>query len=331
MTEDARQTKRRSRKRIVWYSIAGVLMATLATAGIGYFELRPQQHFRQNNIPILAEPKHNDTVLLPHDGEFNVLLLGVDARTPNEAARTDSIILVHVNLNAHDYEVISIPRDTMVYLPGYGYTKITHANYMGELKGGLSQGTKDAIHAISDLTGLTINYYAETNYLGLKDIVDTLGGISVDVPFDVKLTHPWYPENQGKVIRKGEQFLDGKMVTELVHERYSLPNGEFDRQKLQEVVLVGIVKEIFKPSNIPHIPQLIAHMSQYLVVTNLTQEDMLSLGLGVRGFHPDQVHYYQVPGYPTVQMDPIVHQRLYYWVPDREKLSEIIKEHFLSD
>ncbi|CAM3783599.1 LCP family protein [Alicyclobacillus pomorum] len=325
----ARSERRRSRKRVWLYAISGLLLAGIAAAGIGYYEVRPQQHFKHNNIPVLATPT-NGSSAVPHDGEFNVLLLGIDARAKDQASRTDSIMIVHVNLNKRDYEAISIPRDTMVYLPGYGNTKITHANYMGELKGGLSQGTKDAIQAISNLTGLQINYYAETDYWGLQDIVDTLGGITVDVPFDVKLTHPWYPEDNGKVIKKGEQFLDGKMVTELVHERYSLPNGEFDRQRLQEVVLMGIAKEVFKPANIPHIPQVIHEMSKYLVTTNLSQEDMLSLGLGVKGFQPDQVHYYQVPGHAAMEMDPIVKQKLYYWIADKDKLSSIIQEHFLN-
>lgn len=57
---------------------------------------------------------------------------------------------------------------------------------------------------------------------------------------------------------------------------------------------------------------------------------MLSLGLGVKGFQPDQVHYYQVPGHSAIEMDPIVKQKLYFWIADKDKLSSIIKEHFLN-
>ncbi|MCL6600873.1 MAG: LCP family protein, partial [Alicyclobacillus macrosporangiidus] len=135
-------------------------------------------------------------------------------------------------------------------LPGYDETKITHANYLAELKGSESAGIQATLQAVSDLTGLTINYYAETDYWGLQDIVDAVGGISMDVPVDVKLTHPWYHEDYGKVIPKGEHFLDGKMVTEIVHERYSLPDGEFDRQRLQEAALVGIAKQVLQPGNV---------------------------------------------------------------------------------
>ncbi|WP_303802748.1 LCP family protein, partial [Alicyclobacillus macrosporangiidus] len=155
-----------------------------------------------------------------------------------------------MDIPKHDYEVLSIPRDTRVNLPGYDETKITHANYLAELKGSESAGIQATLQAVSDLTGLTINYYAETDYWGLQDIVDAVGGISMDVPVDVKLTHPWYHEDYGKVIPKGEHFLDGKMVTEIVHERYSLPDGEFDRQRLQEAALVGIAKQVLQPGNV---------------------------------------------------------------------------------
>ena len=157
------------RKRIWLHTVSGLLVAGIAAPGVGYYEFRLQQHFNHNNIPVLATPAKG-SLAVPHDREFNVLLLGIDARAKDQASRTDSIIIIHVNLNKRDYEAISTPQDTMVNLPGPGNTKITHANYMGELKGGLSPGTKDAIQAISNLTGLQINYYAETDYWGCKTL-----------------------------------------------------------------------------------------------------------------------------------------------------------------
>jgi LCP family protein required for cell wall assembly len=322
------------RGRIILYSILGTLVLAGGVAAYAYYTLRPTEHFKHNKLPVVAQPTTANTGTNAnnypplHDGEFNLLLLGVDSRAQNQAARSDSIVIVHVDLVNHDYEVLSIPRDTRVDLPGYGYTKITHANYMGELKGGLSKGTKDAIQAISNLTGLQINYYAETDYWGLRDIVDAVGGINVNLPFDVRLTHAWYPGDNGKVFKQGEQFLDGKMVTEIVHERYSLAGGEFDRQRLQEEALVGIAKAVLKPSNVLKIPTLVDTMSKYLTTSNMNRDDMLSLGFGVKDFSSQQVHYYQVPGNSAMMMDPIVGQKLYYWIPDLEGLNKIIQDHF---
>ncbi|WP_051663061.1 LCP family protein [Alicyclobacillus macrosporangiidus] len=323
---------RRRRRRAWWYGGVAALACLIGAGVYTYERLQPAHHFTQSQVPVVAKPANtsgsNPTPAVPHDGTFNLLLLGIDARAQDEASRTDSIVLVHVDIPKHDYEVLSIPRDTRVNLPGYGETKITHANYLAELKGGESAGIQATLQAVSDLTGLTINYYAETNYWGLQDIVDAVGGISMDVPVDVKLTHPWYPEDKGKVIPKGEHFLDGKMVTEIVHERYSLPDGEFDRQRLQEAALVGIAKQVLQPGNVTKIPALVGTLSQYLVTTNLSQSDMLSLALGVKDFEAGQVHYYQVPGHGAMMMDPVVKQQLWYWIPDLQGLKDILEAHF---
>ncbi|SFU43967.1 LCP family protein [Alicyclobacillus macrosporangiidus] len=326
---------RRRRRRAWWIGGAAALACVVGAGVYAYVRLQPAHHFTKGAVPVVAKPANTSGSIppappVPHDGTFNLLLLGIDARAQDEASRTDSIVLVHVDLPKHDYEVLSIPRDTRVNLPGYGETKITHANYLAELKGGEAAGIQATLQAVSDLTGLTINYYAETDYWGLQDIVDAVGGITMDVPVDVKLTHPWYPEDQGKVIPKGEHFLDGKMVTEIVHERYSLPDGEFDRQRLQEAALVGIAKQVLQPGNVTKIPALVGTLSQYLVTTNLSQSDMLSLALGVKDFEAGQVHYYQVPGRGAMMMDPVVKQQLWYWIPDLQGLKDILQAHFTN-
>ncbi len=323
------------------YGAVFLFLVLVIGAYVIYHQLQPKQHFNVNHIPIVAEPAALDsakasgvsntrTASLMQAGVFNVLLLGVDARSPNDPARTDSIILIHVNLPRHDYEMMSIPRDTRVQLAEYGYTKITHANYMGELNGGLSDGTRDTIQAVSNLTGMDINYYAETNYWGLQDIVDSLGGVTVQVPFPVKLTHAWYPRNNGKTIPAGMQSLNGQMATELVHERYSLSSGEFGRQQLQKDVLLAIAKKLTKPSSVPDVERFLHALPKYLVTTNLTSSDFISMILGVKGFNENQVHYYQVPGYSAYLPDPIVGTQLYFWIPDRKTLDKVLKNHFMD-
>ncbi|GAA3319164.1 hypothetical protein GCM10020331_024930 [Ectobacillus funiculus] len=104
------------------------------------------------------------------------------------------MIIVHVDLNKKEYHAMSIPRDTRVHLDGYGYTKLTSVQYIKQATEGTQQGVDAAIKAVSDLTGVPINYYVETNYEGLQALTDAVGGIHMNVPFDVKLTHSWYPE-----------------------------------------------------------------------------------------------------------------------------------------
>ncbi|MEH7299379.1 LCP family protein [Neobacillus drentensis] len=134
------------------------------------------------------------------------------------------MVLVHVDLNKHKYNVISIPRDTRVHIDGYGYTKLTSVQYIMQATKGAKKGVEAAVMAVGELTGIPINYYVETNYSGFQAMVDAVGGIDMNVPFEVKLTHPWYAENKDKIISAGTHSFDGKMVTEVVHERFSLIN-----------------------------------------------------------------------------------------------------------
>lgn len=303
-------------KRILGYTGIGLGVVVLAAGGFGLYEynhLQPKQHF--NNLTDIGQANQTGnkvsnsngptpTGTLPA-GTFNVLLLGSDARPTasastlsDTASHTDSMILVHVNLVTHQYSMLSIPRDTRVDMPGYGHTKLTSVQILAQTKYGTQQGYIYTVKAISQLVGVPINYYAETNYWGLQSMVDAIGGINMDLPFPVTLTHAWYPQDEGKKFSAGTHFVDGQMATEIVHERYSVPGTDYGRQQLQEAALVGIAKAAMKPSNIMKLPQLSKAVHQYLMTSNMTTQDLVSLGLGVKGnFHPQtQLHYYQIKG-----------------------------------
>ena len=100
------------------------------------------------------------------------------------------MMLVHVDLNKNEFHAVSIPRDTRVHLNGYGYTKLTSVQYVMQAKQGAQKGVEAAVGAVSELMGVPINYYVETNYWGFQAMVDAVGGINMNVPFDVKLNPP---------------------------------------------------------------------------------------------------------------------------------------------
>lgn len=308
-------------KRVLGYSGMGLGIVVLAGGGFGFYEyqrLQPANHFEnltnigQNTASNGASgltngtgnttPSYTDT--LPA-GVFNVLLLGSDARPSGSgtslsvsASHTDSVILVHVNLKTHEYYLMALPRDSRVFVPGFGYTKLTSIQILDQSKYGTNQGYVDTVRAISQLVGVPINFYAETNYWGLQSMVDSMGGITMDLPFPVTLTHPWYKADQGMHFTAGNHFLDGKMVTEIVHERDSVPGTNYGRSKLQEVALIGIAKAMMDPANITKLPALAQSVHQYLMTSNLSPSDLVSLAIGVKSdFHPQsQIHFYNVHG-----------------------------------
>jgi LCP family protein required for cell wall assembly len=325
-----RRMRRLGRRVAVGAGILAVLLG--AAAGTEYARLSPANLAARQPVTVPAAGQGGAPVTPPapvHKGTFNVLLLGVDSRTPGEPARSDSIILIHVDLNTHQYNILSIPRDTRVYIPPYGYTKITHANYLGELKGHtVLAGIEEASQIVSNFTGLPIDFYAETNHFGLQSLVDAIGGVRIYVPFNVPIVNAWYPDLNGKTIPKGWDYLDGEMASELVHQRELLPQGDFSRQQLQEDLLVAIAKKLSKPQNWGMIPSFLNALPKFLTITNMTTEQMLSLVLYLHSFNRNEIHYYQVPSTPYQAMDPVVGMVLDYEEPDMPALRAIIKAHF---
>ena len=334
--------KKRNKKKIIGLSILSIFFIGIVASVIAYNQLQPKNHFK--SVPVLNSPEQSDVEESTSPKKeveenkveiekpiFNVLLIGSDQRKGSKIGHTDSMIMVHVDLTKNEYHLLSIPRDTRIYLENYGFTKLTSVQYILQAHKGAKQGIEEAVKTVGNFTGVPINYYVEVNYWGLQDIVDELGGINVDVSFDVELTHPWYPENANKVITEGKQFLDGKMVTELVHERYSLENGDYGRQQLQQVVLAGLAQTALDPKNISKLPKLVNSVSELLVATNMETSDMLSLGLSVKDFDPNsQIHNHQLYGQGKTMYDDILQAKNSQIVVDENKMNEIVNKYFLN-
>ncbi|MFP3125318.1 LCP family protein [Ectobacillus funiculus] len=323
---------KRRKLKILGYSLLTIAIIAAGAIAYTYKQLQPQNHFK--TVPVVNSNSTKDSQTSEQKSKvqnsvFNVLLIGSDQRKGQKIGHSDSMIIVHVDLNKKEYHAMSIPRDTRVHLDGYGYTKLTSVQYIKQATEGTQQGVEAAIKAVSDLTGVTINYYLETNYEGLQALTDAVGGIDMNIPFDVKLTHSWYPENRNKVIQKGTHFLDGKMVTEVVHERYSLQNGEFGRQQLQKEALVGIANAALDPANIKNLPKLVQTIPQFLVASNMTTADMLSLGLAVKDSNPaTQLQYHQLSGEGKTMYDDILKNNNYQLVLNEDEMKKLVAEHF---
>lgn len=332
-TTDYTRTNRKNKKKNGKWKIFGLsLLAFIALAagaiGFEYYKLQPKNHF--SSIPVVNGTE-TQTQTQSNSPIFNVLLIGSDERKGQNVGHSDSMMLIHVDLTKNKYNAFSIPRDTRVHLDGYGYTKLTSVQYVMQAKKGAKKGVEAAVKSVSELTGVPINYYIETNYWGFQSMVDAIGGINMNVPFDVTLTHPWFPENQNKAISAGKHFFNGKMVTEVVHERYSLKNGEYGRQQLQEEALKGIAKEALSPSNLTKLPSLVNSISDFVLATNMSNSDMVSLGLAAKDFDPaTQLQYHQLHGTGKKMYDDILKANNDQIVLDQQQLREIIAKNFQS-
>ncbi|WEG13292.1 LCP family protein [Pullulanibacillus sp. KACC 23026] len=321
-TRSHRRTNRRKFLKRLLYSVLAIVIIVGGGVAFAYYKLSPANHFKASKV---ISPGSSN--VKPKTGTVNFLLLGSDQRKGDKLGHTDSILLIHVDFNTNKISAVSIPRDTRINVPGYGYTKLTSVQYIEQADKGPKDGIVAAVQTISQMTGVPINYYAETNYGGLKSMVDVLGKVEISVPFDVTFTHPWYKEDKDMVIKKGTQQLDGKMVTELVHERDSVPGTDFGRQKLQERALVGIAKTAMKPQHIADLPSLIKQSSNFLTDTNMSQTDMLSFGLAVKKLDLAHIKYYQIKGTSQTMYDDILQRDNDQVVLDQTSLEETMS-HF---
>ncbi|ARF70030.1 hypothetical protein B7C51_22535 [Paenibacillus larvae subsp. pulvifaciens] len=219
--------KRQTRRLPRWKKYLGITACVLLIMGlIFYWLFEPVYHFSRQKPPVLANPRpaqQSDSsgsetapVLQEQsalsEGDFNVLLLGTDARG-DEVSRTDVIMAAHVSPKNKKVQLLSIPRDTRVLLEGIGYTKINHAHTIGEKKGGNASGTGAMIQAVSDLLKIPIHYYVKTDFKGFQHVIDTIGGIDIELNEPVPLSAGgelyW---KKGSIISQGKKrfSLSGK-------------------------------------------------------------------------------------------------------------------------
>ena len=324
--DNNRQNKRKKRKTFLY-----VLLTLLLIGGGGgiyaYQKFSPENYFK--NVSVVTQPAEASETK-PKSGVFNVLIMGTDQRPEDPAGHSDSMILLHMNLDKKQYNAISIPRDTRVYVKDYdGYTKLTSVQYIVQAENNsLDDGVKAAAQAVSDLTGVPIHYYAETTYWGLRDIIDSLGGIDIKLPYDVEITHSWIPQNHGKVVAAGKQHLDGTMAVEVARERHAIAEGEFGRQQLQEKVLLSVADAMLEPQNIVKLPKFVKALPDVITSTNMTQTDVLSLGLALKSFKPGQLEYHQLPGEYTTRYDDLLQANNDQFVVDSKEIKALVKKYF---
>ena len=159
----------------------------------------------------------------------NILLLGSDTRSGSEAAqvsgsRADSIMLMHIPADGKGVYLVSIMRDTWVNIPGYGAAKINAAlNY-----GGISL----QVATVESLVGIKIDHVAEIEFEGFKALVNSVGGVDVQVPFDFDI-NAWS-------FKQGVQHMDGGAALAFVRARYQFADGYYQRVRNQRAFLRGL-------------------------------------------------------------------------------------------
>jgi LCP family protein required for cell wall assembly len=241
-------------------------LAIIVTTGVAWGKLRSfEDGFSRITSALLG--KGGD------DGAIDVLLVGLDSRTDahgnplsddelsrlhvgdDTSTNTDTIILVRIPNNGKSATAISIPRDSYVEAPGLGKTKINGVygsvkeaererlvnSGVGEADAAsrsIQAGRDALIKTVADLTGVTVDHYAEIGFVGFALITDALGGVNVCLKDAV------YEPLSGADFPAGWQKLDGPQALSFVRQRHDLPRGDLDRVVRQQVVMAALAHEI---------------------------------------------------------------------------------------
>jgi LCP family protein required for cell wall assembly len=211
---------------------------------------------------------------------FNVLLVGVDSRdNPDEIARSDTLIVVHVEPEDRWASMLSIPRDSVTQIPNLGQTKINAAYSFGynnaeELYGRNtppdSAGAALAAEAVEQFLDIRIDYIAQVDFRGFERVVDTFGGLTIDVPHP--LLDAEYPtDNYGyerMYVPAGLQVLDGRTALRYARSRHG--GSDFDRSCRQQRVLRAMLREVRQRNLLDQaalIPELVEDIEQSVSTT----------------------------------------------------------------
>ena len=196
---------------------------------------------------------------------FNVYVSGIDTYGPiSSVSRSDVNILMTVNQDSKKILLTTIPRDSYVPIADGGNNqkdKLTHAGIYG---------VDSSIHTLENLYGVDINYYVRLNFTSFLKLIDLLGG--VDVYNDQEFT-----SRHGKFhFPVGNVHLDSEQALGFVRERYSLADGDRDRGRNQQKVIVAIIQKLTSTEALKNYSDIIQGLQDSLQ-TNMPIETMIDL------------------------------------------------------
>lgn len=242
----------------------------------------------------------------------NVLILGVD-RTPEGTfvGRTDTIMLMSVIPLKPDVNLLSIPRDLWVNIPYFGENRINTAHFFAEANQAGS-GPDAVMQTIRENFGLTVRYYVRFNFDGFKDIVDAMGGITIDIPEPMSGFEP------------GPYTLNGEQALAFARDRQS--SDDFFRMQRGQMVLKAAVKQMLNPLSWPRIPQVITTSLQ-AVDTNVPFFEIPRIGIAlVRAIISDTINSQTITRemvYPTITAEGAN-----VLLPNWEMINPLLKDMF---
>ncbi|TFE04009.1 LCP family protein [Jeotgalibacillus salarius] len=293
--------KLKKKKRHLWLKITlFILIISLVSTSVYAFSFYQSFASATQEMHVTIEreksEKRSSFIRFEEHDPFSVLLLGVDERE-GDRGRSDTIIVMTVNPQTEKTHLLSIPRDTYTEVIGYGrHDKINHAYAFG--------GVEMTIATVEHFLDIPIDYFVKINMEGFEDIVNAVGGITIN-------NHLSF-ESEGYNFNEGEITLDGNEALAYSRMRYEDPNGDFGRQERQRKVIEAVLREGAGISSLWNFNNIFNVIGSN-VKTNLTVENIMDIQ---NKYRPalNQINQRSVEGGSDVYINDIY----YYQIPPEQ-------------
>ncbi|MGE7182782.1 LytR family transcriptional regulator [Peribacillus sp. NPDC006672] len=256
--------EKKTKKKRTWLKVVGIIVLLFILAG-GAFAYSVWNALTKT-VDSMHTPIDRDTdkrtkdLALSDQEPFSMLMLGVDERD-GDKGRSDTMIVLTVNPQKKSVKMLSIPRDTRTEIVGHGTKdKINHAFAFG--------GAKMSMDTVENFLDIPIDYYMKINMEGFKDIVDAVGGVTVQNDLDFT--------SDGIHFAKGSHTLNGKEALAYSRMRHDDPNGDFGRQSRQRSIIEAVIREGASVSSLTKYNDVFDALGNN-IQTNLTFDDMMDI------------------------------------------------------
>ncbi len=236
---------------------------------------------------------------------ITILVMGLDYddTAARKTPRTDSMMLFSLDPKTNTAGIMSIPRDLWVNIPGFDYSKINTAYFLGEAYQMPGGGPGMAVQTVEDFLGVPINYYARIDFEAFTKFIDEIGGVDIHVKEKIKVSiigGYTVHDEKGRTytreelwLKPGVQTLDGRTALAYARARHTA-GGDYDRAARQQQVVDAVRSRILDfnmlPTLIAKAPKLYSDLSQG-VATNLTLNQIVQLALFAAKIPGENIHH----------------------------------------
>ncbi|MFV9568710.1 LCP family protein [Thermoanaerobacter mathranii] len=298
--------------KIIIFIVIGIILSVGVGTYIFYKNIHVPASHEKDTSAVNKNKSQNNKI--ENIKRKNILFVGSD-----ENNLSDTILIINYDPLNKKINILSIPRDTYYPRPGFNAPeeKKINAAFSEEKIDGLK-------NAVENLLNIKIDNYVILNYEGFKKIIDTIGGVEVDVPFNMK-----YDDNSANPplhidLKKGRQVLDGEKAIQFIRYRHGYVDGDLGRIKAQHQFLEALLKKILQPSILPKAPSLAITISQYLK-TDLSASEITQYAYQFIKDKPSTIDAIALPGEGGYEGNTS------YFFVDSIKTQEIVKELFIDE